>query len=51
MQAFKKKLQQLVYSFSTEDRYADYDEEAANPDVAAGVERSITESNHGSQIQ
>ncbi|QEU61557.1 Smi1 [Kluyveromyces lactis] len=51
MQAFKKKLQQLVYSFSTEDRYADYDEEAANQDVAAGVERSITESNHGSQIQ
>ncbi|CDO94784.1 unnamed protein product [Kluyveromyces dobzhanskii CBS 2104] len=51
MKSFKKKLQQLVYSFSTEDRYADYDEEAANPDVAAGVERSITESNHGSEIQ
>ena len=51
MKAFKKKFQELVYSFSTEDRYADYDEEAAHPNVAAEVERSISHSNHGSQIQ
>lgn len=45
MKAFRKKLQEFVYSFSTEDRYADYDENNSEGVMNRG------ESGNESQIQ
>lgn len=53
MKAFKKKFQELVYSFSTEDRYADYgeDDRISRADSGNGNDSSVMQSNNGSQIQ